>query len=145
MSKTVRNYGCLFYIKCVLFEPTTSIKNFSAKQITFAMDTRRNSFTCYCKVFLIQCVPLATEPGISLILLFLMGVSEREGLLPLSDIPIGRAQWPKSLARTFPKYGAPGSIMSGRKWWPLPAHVMMSSHFLHNEISPLQISLQYSH
>jgi hypothetical protein len=32
------------------------------------------------------------------------------------------------LARTFPKYGAPGSILSGRKWWPLPAHVMMS-HF----------------
>jgi len=27
----------------------------------------------------------------------------------------------------------------------VPAHVMMSSHFLHNEISPLQISLQYPH
>ena len=60
----------------------------------------------------IQCVPLATEPGISLII---------------------------------PKYGAPGSILSGRKWWPLPAHVMMSSHFLQNEVSPLQISLQYPH
>jgi len=29
-------------------------------------------------------------------------------------------------------------ILSGRKWLPLPAHVMMS-HFLHNEVSPLQI------
>ena len=47
--------------------------------------------------------------------------------------------------KDFPKYGAPGSILSGRKWWPLPAHVMMSSHFLHSEVSPLQISLQYSH
>ena len=47
--------------------------------------------------------------------------------------------------KDFPKYGAPGSILSGRKWCPLPAHVMMSSHFLHNEVSPLQISLQYSH
>jgi len=45
--------------------------------------------------------------------------------------------------KDFPKYGAPGSILSERKWWPLPAHVMMSSHFLHNEVSPLQISLQY--
>jgi len=44
-------------------------------------------------------------------------------------------------AKEFPKYGAPGSILSGRKWWPLPAHVTMSSHFLHNEVSPLQISL----
>jgi len=43
----------------------------------------------------------------------------------------------------FPKYGALGSILSGRKWWPLTAHVMMMSHFLHNEVSPLQILLQY--
>jgi predicted PhzF superfamily epimerase YddE/YHI9 len=28
--------------------------------------------------------------------------------------------------------------------WPLPAHVMMS-HFLHNEVNQLQISLQYPH
>ena len=48
----------------------------------------------------IQSVPLATEPGVSLITL---------------------------------------TPMSGRKWWPLPAHVMVS-HFLHNEVSPLQIS-----
>jgi len=47
--------------------------------------------------------------------------------------------------KDFPKYGAPGSILSGRKWWPLPAHVMMSSHFLHNEVSLLQILLQYPH
>ena len=47
--------------------------------------------------------------------------------------------------KDFPKYGAPGSVLSGRKWWPLPAHVMTSSHFLHNEASPLQISLQYPH
>ena len=43
------------------------------------------------------------------------------------------------------KYGAPDSIPSGRKWWPLPAHVMTSSHFLHNEVCPLEISLQYPH
>ena len=49
------------------------------------------------------------------------------------------------LAKDFPKYGAPGSILSGRKWWPLSAHVMMSSHFSHTEVSPLQISLQYPH
>jgi len=47
--------------------------------------------------------------------------------------------------KDFPKYGAPGSILSGRKWWPLPANVMMSSHFLHNEVNLLQISLQYPH
>jgi len=35
--------------------------------------------------------------------------------------------------KNFPKYGAPCSILSGRKWRPLPAHVMMSSHFLHND------------
>ena len=48
-------------------------------------------------------------------------------------------------SKDFPKYGAPGSILSGRKWWPFPGHVMMSSHLLHNEVSPLQISLQYTH
>ena len=47
--------------------------------------------------------------------------------------------------KDFPKYGAPGSILSGRKWWPLPANVMMSSHFSHNERTPVQISLQYLH
>jgi len=47
--------------------------------------------------------------------------------------------------KDFPKYGAPGSFLSGRKWWPLPAYVMMSSHFLHTEGSPLQISFQYPH
>ena len=47
--------------------------------------------------------------------------------------------------KDFPKYSAPDSILSGRKCWPLPAHIMMSSHFLHNEVSPLQISLQYPH
>jgi hypothetical protein len=46
--------------------------------------------------------------------------------------------------KDFPKYGTPGSILCGRKWWPLIAHVMMS-YFLHNEASPLQISLQYPH
>jgi len=64
----------------------------------------------------IYSVPLATEPGSD---------NERTG-------------------KDFPKYGAPGSILSGRKWWPLLAHVMMS-HFLYNDVSPLQISLQYSH
>jgi hypothetical protein len=45
--------------------------------------------------------------------------------------------------KDFPKYGAPGSILSGSKWWQLPAHVMMSSHFAHKERIPVQISLQY--
>jgi len=49
------------------------------------------------------------------------------------------------LAKDFPKYGAPVSILSGRKQWPLPAHVMMSSHFSHNERTPVQILLQYPH
>jgi hypothetical protein len=35
------------------------------------------------------------------------------------------------------------ALLSGRKWWPIPAHVMMSSHFLHNERTPVQISLKY--
>jgi hypothetical protein len=45
--------------------------------------------------------------------------------------------------KDFSKYGAPGSILSGSKWWPLPRHVMMSSHFSHKERTPVQISLQY--
>ena len=53
----------------------------------------------------IQSVPLATKPGISLIIL----------------------------------------ILSAHKWWPLSAHVTMTSHFLHNEVSTPQISLQYPH
>ena len=48
------------------------------------------------------------------------------------------------LAKDFPKYGAPVSILSGRKCWQLQAHVMMS-HFSHNEGTPVQISLQYLH
>jgi len=86
--------------------------------------------------------------------LFLMGISERESLPKQttnhrrleskhhrinSDSDSGRT------GKDFPKYGASVSILSGRKWWPLPAHVLMSSHFLHNELSPLQISLQYHH
>jgi hypothetical protein len=47
--------------------------------------------------------------------------------------------------KDFKKYGVPGSILSGSKWWPLPAHVMMSSHFSHNESTPVQIWLQYLH
>ena len=85
--------------------------------------------------------------------LFLMGISERESSPKQttnhrsleskrhrrnSGNDSGRS------GKDFPKYGAPGSVLSGHKWWPLPAHVMMS-HFLHNEVSPLQISLQYSH
>ena len=86
--------------------------------------------------------------------LFLMGISERESLPKQTtnhrrlESKHHRRNSGSDSGRTgkdFPKYGAPGSILSGRKWWPLPAHVMMSSHFLHNEVSPLQISLQYSH
>jgi hypothetical protein len=51
----------------------------------------------------------------------------------------------KLTGKDFPKYGAPGSILSGSKWWPLPAHVMMSSHFSQNERTLVQISLQYQH
>ena len=86
--------------------------------------------------------------------LFLMGISERE-ILP-EQTPNHRRLERKHHRRNSgsdtgctgkdsPKYGAPGSILYGRKLWPLPAHVMMSSRFLHNEVSPLQISLQYSH
>ena len=86
--------------------------------------------------------------------LFLMVISERESLTKqttnhrrleskhhwrISGTDSGRT------GNDFPKYGAPGSILSGRKWWPLPAHVMMSSHFLHNAVSPPQIYLQYFH
>ena len=68
-------------------------------------DWNNNKFLLLHLVGLLQSVPLATEPGISLIIL----------------------------------------ILSGSKWWPLPALVVMSSHFLHNEVSPLQISFQYPH
>ena len=86
--------------------------------------------------------------------LFLMGISERESL-PKQTTNHRRLESKhhrrnsdsdsRRTGKDFPKYGAPGSILSGRKWWPLPAHVIMSSHFLHNEASPLQISLQYPH
>jgi hypothetical protein len=65
----------------------------------------------------IQCVPLTAEPGSG------SGLTDKD----------------------FPKYGTPGSVLSGRKRWSLPAHVMMSSHSLHKEVSPLQISLQCPH
>ena len=85
---------------------------------------------------------------------FIMGISERESLLKQTTIHIRleskhhRRNSGSDSGRTgkdFPKYGAPGWILSGRIWWPLPAHVMMSSHFLHDEVRPLQISLQYPH
>jgi len=83
-----------------------------------------------------------------------MGTSERESLPKqttnhrrleskhhqrYSDSDSGRT------GKEFPKYGAPGSILSGRKWWPLRAHVMMLSHFSHEERTPVQISLQRLH
>jgi len=86
--------------------------------------------------------------------LFLMGISERENLPKQTtnhryrEIKHQRRNSDSDSGRTgkdFPKYGAPGSILSGRKWWPLPVYVMMMSHFLYNEVSPLQISLQYLH
>jgi len=87
-------------------------------------------------------------------LLFLMGISERESLpkqtknhrrLESKHDRRNSGSDSGSTSKDFPKYGAPGSILSGRKWWPLRAHVIMSSHFLHNEVSPIQISLQYPH
>ena len=86
--------------------------------------------------------------------LFFTGISERQSLPEQTTNHRhleSKHHWRNSgsdsgrTGKGFPKYGASGSILSGRKWWPLPAHVMMSSHFLHNEASPLQISLQYSH
>jgi len=86
--------------------------------------------------------------------LFLMGISERESLPKqttnhrLLESKHRRRNSGSDSGRTgkeFPKYNAPGSILSGCKWWPLPAYVMVSSYFLHNEVSPLQISLQYPH
>jgi hypothetical protein len=83
-----------------------------------------------------------------------MGISERERL-PKQTTNYRRLESKhhqrnlgSDIGRTgkdFPKYGAPGSILSGRKWWPLPAHVMMSSYFSHKERTPVQISLQYLH
>ena len=85
---------------------------------------------------------------------FLMGISERESL-PKQTTNHRRLESKHHqrnsgsdggrTGKDFPKYGAPGSILSGRKWWSLPARLMMSSHFIHNEESPLQISLQYPH
>jgi len=86
--------------------------------------------------------------------LFLMGISERESLPQQTmnhwsvESKHHRRNSGSDSERTgkdFPKYGAPVSILSGRKWWPLPAHVTMSSHFVYNEASPLLISLQYPH
>jgi len=83
-----------------------------------------------------------------------MGISERESLPKQTanhrrlESKHHRRNLGSDSGRTgkdFPKYGAPGSILSGRKCWSLPSYVMMSSHFLHNEVSPPQISLQYPH
>jgi len=82
--------------------------------------------------------------------LFLMGISERKSLPKHTTNHrhlenkhhrrnSGSDSW--RTGKDFLKYTALDSIMSGCKWWPLPAHVMMSSYFLHNEVSPLQISL----
>jgi hypothetical protein len=86
--------------------------------------------------------------------LFLMGISERDSL-PKQTTNHRRPQSKHHernsssdsgrTGKEFPKYGEPGSILSGHKWWPLPAHVMMSSHFPHNERTPVQILLQYLH
>ena len=85
--------------------------------------------------------------------LFFMAISERESLPKQTtnhrchESKHHRRNSGSDSRRTgkdFPKYGALGSILSGRKWGPLPAYVMMS-HFLHNEVGLLQISLQYPH
>jgi hypothetical protein len=46
------------------------------------------------------------------------------------------------LARTFQKYGAPGSLLSGRSTSSTCYDVVT---FLTHEATPLQISLQYLH
>ena len=85
--------------------------------------------------------------------LFLMGISERESLPKQTtthrrlESKYRRRNSGSDSGRTgedFPKYGAPGSVLSGRKWWPLPAHVMMSSRFSHNERTTVQISFAVS-
>ena len=128
----------------------------------------------------VQFVPLATEPDISLIILTLMRILQRN--LNRSTFVVWEMwrhhnmcwKWPpfasrqdwarraifyKVLARDFGRRARPiwrcliisyGDIWKGDFTLPfryphLPAHVMMSSHFLHSEVSPLQISLQYSH
>jgi len=86
--------------------------------------------------------------------LFLIGISERDSLskqttkhrrLESKHHQRNSGSDSGRRGKDFPKYNAPGSILSGRKWWPLPANVMMSSHFSHNEHTPVQISLQYLH
>jgi len=86
--------------------------------------------------------------------LFLVGISERESS-PKQTTNHRRLESKhhrrnsdrdsSSTGQDFPKYGAPSSILSGRKWWLLSAHVTMSSHFSHNEVQLLQIPLQYPH
>jgi len=86
--------------------------------------------------------------------LFLMGISKRKSL-PKQTMNQRRLESKhhrrnsgsdsRRTDKDFPKYGAPGSVLSGCKWWPLLAHVMMSSHFSHNELTPVQILLQYLH
>ena len=97
---------------------------------------------------------LATALARSAAWSFLMGTFERESLpkqttncwrLESKDHRRNSGSDCGRTGKDFPKYGAPGWILSGRKWWPLPAHVMMSSHFVHNEVSPFQISLQCPH
>ena len=84
--------------------------------------------------------------------LFLKGISERESLpkqttnhrrLECKHYRRNSGSDSGRTGKEFPKCGASGSVLSGLKWWPLPAHDVMS-HFLHNEVSPLQISSQYS-
>jgi hypothetical protein len=83
--------------------------------------------------------------------LFLMEISERDSLpkqttnhrrLESKHHKRNSGSDSGRTGKDFSKYGAPGLILSGRKWWPLPAHVMMSSHFSHDESTPVQISLQ---
>jgi len=83
-----------------------------------------------------------------------MGISEKESLPKqttnhrLLESKRHRRNSGSDSGRTgkdFPKYGVPGLILPGRKCWPLPANVMMSSHFSHKEHAPVQISLQYLH
>ena len=85
---------------------------------------------------------------------FLLGISERKSL-PKQTTNHRRLESKHQqrnsgsdsgrTGKDFPKYTAPVSILSGRKWWPLPAHVTMSSHFSYNERTAVQISLQYLH
>ena len=150
-------------ISLILLTPTKILQRNFNRSTFVVWEMKRNVSVVRLVVATRSSGPPANQPvscltclsaDLSAAWLFPMGISERESLPKQttnhrclkskhhrrnSESDSGRT------GKDFPKYGAPGSILSWRKWWLHPAHVMMSSHFLHSEVSPLQISLQYPH